>query len=198
MWLKPSILDRTLPLIEVERLDRELALLGRGSGPIRLRLGEAIEALGRSGGHHELGFSSMDGYALERCKRPGRYVGEARAMARRLEKLPKIREALRAGEILWSMAELLSRRAMPEDEGARLEEAHGRTVRAMRAALSPQGASVEPDDEEVPMRTLTVTVSAADAWALECARTLVGEMGAGKTDEEVSYALLAEGTTTLE
>ena len=44
----------------VEGLDGELVRLGRGVAALRLRVGEALEALARSGGHHELGFSSLE------------------------------------------------------------------------------------------------------------------------------------------
>ncbi|HEV8247244.1 MAG TPA: hypothetical protein VGP93_15810, partial [Polyangiaceae bacterium] len=58
---------------EVVRLDAELIRLGRGVAALRLRVGEALEALGSSGGHHELGFSSLEAYARERCEQSGRW-----------------------------------------------------------------------------------------------------------------------------
>lgn len=62
------------------RLDVELAELSIQDTAARLRLGQALEVLGR-GGHFELGFSSLSAYALERCERGARWVQAARCLA---------------------------------------------------------------------------------------------------------------------
>ena len=59
-------------LKSLERLDLELARLARSSGMLRVELGDGLEALARVGGHHELGFATVEGYALERCERSAR------------------------------------------------------------------------------------------------------------------------------
>src|SRR3970040_1380449 len=69
---------------EVLRLDAELVRLGRGVAALRLGVGTALEALSASGGHHELGFSSLEAYARERCERTGRWAADTRALARRV------------------------------------------------------------------------------------------------------------------
>jgi len=135
-------------------------------------------------------------YSLERCERSGRWAAESRAMARRLAKLPAIRAALASGAISWSMAEVISRRASPESEEAILEDAKTATVRAMRTRLPAKASDPDPE-EDPPMRTLTVTMSASDAWALECTRQLVQAIEGNRSDESVVYALLAEGETTM-
>jgi hypothetical protein len=94
---------------ELERVDRELSLSAREDAALRLRLGQVLEALGRSGGCAALGFSSLSAYALERCERSARWVEAARCLARRLEALPRLRAAVAAGQISWSMGELLAR-----------------------------------------------------------------------------------------
>src|SRR5215203_3133680 len=102
----------------IEALDRALAGLSWKGGALRFQLGVGLEALGRSGGHHELGFSSVEAYALERCERSARWVQVSRSLARRLEELPAIRDALVVGDIGFSMAELRAKVARAEDETA--------------------------------------------------------------------------------
>src|SRR5262245_41443207 len=103
---------------------------------VRLAVGAALEALSSRGGHYELGFSSFEAYARERCQRTGRWAADTRALSRRLESLPLMREALRSGAIGWSTAELLARHASAESELAWLEKARGVTVRELRALLA--------------------------------------------------------------
>jgi hypothetical protein len=129
-----------LPEDELARVDTELEALARAESALRLRLGQALEVLGR-GGHFELGFSSLGGYALERCERSVRWVEAARCLARRLESLPQLRRAVAFGAVSWSMAEVLVRVAQAEDESAWLEAAHGRTVREMRARVADSSAA---------------------------------------------------------
>jgi hypothetical protein len=82
----------------VDQLDAKLASLARAEAPLRLRLGQALEALGH-GGHFELGFSSVAAYALERCDRSVRWAEAARCLARRVERLPALRRAIAHGKV---------------------------------------------------------------------------------------------------
>ena len=124
------------PAREIAQLDAELYRLARGAGRLRLRIGQALHRL--ADGVHELGFSTLGAYALERCCRGGRWAAESRTLARRLQSLPHLEKALEAGSIGWSMAELLARHATPQTEAALLQVARGKSVQAMRIALSPQ------------------------------------------------------------
>jgi hypothetical protein len=121
--------------VELERLDASLASLARGEAALRLRLGQALEVLGR-GGVFSLGFSSLAAYALERCERSVRWAEGARCLARRVEVLPRLREALAAGRMSWSMAEVVARVATPADEVRWIEMAASRTVRQMRLLVA--------------------------------------------------------------
>ena len=125
-----------VPRSELVRLDAELARRARAGGASRLRLGEALERLGSSGWHHELGFSSMAAYAQQACGRSGRWAGDARAVARNVAPLAKIRAALRSGRISWSMAQLLCRHATSDTQDLLLEASDGRTERPMKAWLA--------------------------------------------------------------
>ena len=119
----------------VEALDEELSRVARNAGSLRLGLGDGLERLARNGGHHELGFSSIEAYALERCERSARWVQTSRALARRLEELPGVRRALAAGRVSFCMAQVIARLATAGDENVWLAEARTRTVRQMRALV---------------------------------------------------------------
>ena len=68
----------TLPPSEIAKLDAELYRLSRGAGRLRLRIGQALHRLAE--GIHELGFSTLGAYALERCNRGGRWAAETRTL----------------------------------------------------------------------------------------------------------------------
>jgi hypothetical protein len=105
-----------LPYEEVLRIDRDLRRLGKGAAAQRLLLGRALERLSAQGWYSQLGFSCVEGYALERCSRTGAWAQETLLLTRRLEQLPELREALVSGEVKWSMAILVSRAATPATE----------------------------------------------------------------------------------
>jgi hypothetical protein len=50
-------------------MDGALAYLGRCEAQLRFRIAELLDALHVAHGHHELGFSSIDAYVMERCRR---------------------------------------------------------------------------------------------------------------------------------
>jgi len=197
---------------DLNQLDAELHRLARGAGRLRLRIGQALHRLGE--GIHELGFSSLGAYALERCNRGARWAAETRTLARRLCSLPQLTDALESGAIGWSMAELLARHATAQTEAALLQIARGKTVAAMRIALSPQqsagslgqprstGSPVSPpeprlDDDEELARTLSLTLPVEEAWALEATRMMVEHMDGKSTGAHFLESLLAEATISL-
>jgi hypothetical protein len=102
-------------------------------------------------------------------------------------------KALEAGSIGWSMAELLARHATPQTEAALLQVARGKSVQAMRVALSPH----EPHDDDELARTLSLTLPLEEAWALEATRMMVEHMDGKCTGGHFLESLLAEGTISL-
>jgi len=159
----------------IEEVDARLVSLARGEAALRLRLGQVLEVLGR-GAVFELGFSSLGAYAVERCERSVRWAETARCLARRVEVLPLLREAIAVGSISWSMAEVLARVATPADEAQWLEIAASRTVRQVRALVCRPEASGAANAS---------TKSSGGAAALVCART-TGEVGQPETGEGVA------------
>ena len=133
----------------------------------------------------------MGAYALERCNRGGRWAAESRTLARRLQSLPQLTQALESGSIGWCMAELLARHATPQTEAALLTIARGQTVQSMRLAFArerapknkaesdAQGAPPtecdDPDEDDLT-RTLSLTLPVEEAWALEATRMMVEHM----------------------
>jgi hypothetical protein len=180
---------------EVVRLDAELAALCAQDAAARLRLGQALEVLGR-GGCFDLGFSSLSAYGLERCERGARWVQAARCLARRLEVLPQLRNAVAAGEVSWSQGELVARVARPEDEAQWLALAKQHTVREMRGLVSASLPTAEPNEADEETCTLVCTVDREDAWLFEATRTLLDQLGTHTAADQLE-ALLAEGQGTL-
>jgi hypothetical protein len=194
---------------EAQRLDASLAALAREETALRLRLGQALEVLGR-GGVFDLGFSSLAGYASERCERSVRWAEGARCLARRVEKLPELRRAMATGAMSWTMGELLARTARPEDEVHWIEAAQTRTVRQMRGLVAKAISAVshaplaetneldagESDDDGSDNCTLTRTVNREDAWLFEATRSLLDLLGVRGGDAQLE-ALLAEAQGLL-
>ncbi len=195
----------TCPLERLEKLDAELARRSCEAGRLRFEMGVGLDLLDRSGGHHALGFSSIEAYALERCERSASWCQQARRLARRLEGLPALAEALTSGSLSWSMAAVLATVASPDDADFWLAEASRRTVREMKAlvlekrGVAQEGETLEAEAEaevEADLRTLTLTVPREDAWCFEQAKLLGRHLGE-RTNVDFVRGLVAESTSTL-
>jgi hypothetical protein len=167
-----------LPYEELLRIDVELRRLAKGAAAQRLLLGRALERLSTQGWHSQLGFSSVEGYALERCSRTGAWAQETLLLTRRLRPLPELEAALISGEVKWSTASLLARVATPASEAGLLQQAKRSTVRAMRAQLAqlaaegrrageceaarPEGENAEATDGRCAAGSSGATEAAAD------------------------------------
>ncbi|HEU4577790.1 MAG TPA: HNH endonuclease signature motif containing protein [Polyangiaceae bacterium] len=151
----------------------------------------------RKGYQFALGFSSLAAYGLERCERGARWVEVSCCVARRLERLPRLRRALALGSVSWSVAELLARVALPEDEVEWLSLARRRTVRELRLDVAKHRPELEVLTEEKESKCwLTFTLDREEAWLLEATRALMARLGVGVAEEQVE-ALLAEAHTAL-
>jgi hypothetical protein len=182
--------------------DAQLARLSRTAARDRLRLGEALLALADADGHHELGFSSLEAYALERCERGSRWARSSRSLARALRDrgLVHIRRALRTGAVGWSMAELLAKHATAETELDLLLASASKTVRQMKATLEPKPADAadDLDDEDEPERTTSRTVGRTELQIVEATRMLMELFdGHAPSDEAFVDALLGEAQSSL-
>ncbi len=119
---------------QLVELDGRIHRLASSHGRLRLRVGQAL-AMNDASQHHEYGFSSFDAYTVERLSVTGRWAADTRALASRLEPLPRIRAALEGGTISWCMADVLARDATAETKESILDEACHETIRTMRERL---------------------------------------------------------------
>lgn len=90
-----------VPAVQVssEAAHERLVTLVRGRSRARLELGRAVDALARRSGHHEVGYSSVGAYVLQRTGLSTRLVEESRTLVRRLfddPGLPELADALGA------------------------------------------------------------------------------------------------------
>ncbi len=177
-------------------MDIRLAQLGRGVGAMRFRIGEGLSKLEALGGIQALGFPTLESYAREALGRSGRWGADARALARRLERLPALRVALVSGALTTSMVELVARVATPDDDAEWAERARNMTVRGLRVLLKAERLVEVEDDTTVPRSTLTLQVDRVEAWAFERARAMVEAVGATRGDGVIE-AMLAEGLGEL-
>ena len=143
-----------------------------------------------------LGFPTLESYAREALGRSGRWGGDARALARRLQTLPKLRAALVSGVLSTSMAELVARVATPEDEVAWVARARAMTVRAMRVHLRSERSVALEEDVAVARTSIAVTVTRVELLAFERARMIVEAVGATRGEGAIE-AMLAEGLGEL-
>ncbi len=180
-------------------LHHELVQLTRGLGGLRLAIADGVERLESLGGVRALGFPNVDAWARERLGRSGRWLGDARTLARRLAKLPLLRELYLSGKLSTSKVELLARHLVRGDRSDRLgdEEADAialaasLTVQTLRRRLGGCG-----DDARRTWVTLTRHVERLDAVAFEGAIRLMNALGEPTRSAAVE-GLLAEGLTTL-
>ncbi len=176
-------------------LDREIARLARMGGAHRLRLGQALVELERRGWHHQLGFSSVGAYVVERCGQSVRCGLESCALARKLQDLPVLRAALAGATLSWSMVQLLARRATPETEAGLAAQAAGSTVRRMRKLLQEDDAQTSSPDED--HATISIAMSVTDAWLLEHTGWLFQLVEPKVNKDQFVHWLVAEGLTSL-
>ena len=185
-------------------LHLELVRLTRGIGGLRLAIADGIERLEALGGVHWLGFPGVDTYARERLGRSGRWVGDARTLARRLAGLPLLREAYLSGRLSTSQVELLARhlvrgdRSDPLDEEEAIASSASLTVRDLRRRLGGREGDVcdACNGERRRFVRLTRHVERLDAVAFEGAIRLMEALGE-TTRSAAIEGLLAEGLATL-
>src|SRR5690606_29521590 len=106
-----STVGTALPFPTIRNLDEKALELARGGVRLRLALGEALDVFATRSLHHELGFSSLSAYALERCELGARFVSDSVAVARLLERNSLVRDQLTGGKLGWSRAELIAKLA---------------------------------------------------------------------------------------
>jgi hypothetical protein len=167
---------------------RELAAARAAARPL---LGALAAELLRRGLVETLGYRSLGDFARERLGVGARAVREWARVHERLAGLPRLREAVLAGEVSWAVARAVVALATPETEAACLETVRGRTLRAVLAIvaavraseatpaagdLEAVGDAADEEAERVRVR-LGANEREASYWyaAVELARRVAGE-----------------------
>jgi hypothetical protein len=189
----------------------ELLRLVRGEGALRLALGEGLLALEKCGGWKSLGYPTLDAYARERLGRSGRWISDARALARRLLEFPDfrpLRQALVEGRLSVSKVELVLKlvSGLTEQPVAQVvEAARYLSVKQLRRLVRHlEGRAFESGDgDERPNAWVTLTrqVDPVDLMAFEYVLKLImgiSNMPGGDISraQAVEY-VLAEGMVSL-
>jgi hypothetical protein len=159
----------------------------------------------RQRAYEKLGFRCLGDWSRERIGIGARAVAEWARVCRALRELPRLRGAVLAGEISWTVARRIVGLATPANEAACLATVRGRSVRAVeamigavRAAEAPAGAPGETGAEEGERVRVRIPCPArlATKWAaaLELARRVSGEE---LSPWEAAEAIAAEAASAV-
>jgi len=166
---RPSL--TALTFLRGRDADGRLRELIREHARARPRLAALAEAVVRTRAHEALGFRSLGDWSLERIGVGARAVSEWARVWRRLREVPRLRAAVLAGEISWTVARKIVGIATPENEEACLATVRGRTVHAVEAMLdavheeeSAAVAAEEPDDGDRVRVPIECSQRLATAW----------------------------------
>ncbi len=183
--------------------DGRLRELVRARAMMRPRLGALAEAVVQRRAYESLGFRSLGDWSRERIGVGARAVSEWARVWRALRELPRLRAAVLAGDVSWTVARKIVAFATPENEAECLETVRGRTVRAVeamieavRAAEEPAGASEADDHAERVRVRIECSPRLATKWAaaVELARRVSGE---ALSTSEAAEAIAAEAASAL-
>ena len=128
-------------------------------------------AMGERRGYEKFGFSDIYYYAEARFGFSPRKTRYLLHLAQRLQRLPRIKEALAQGRLGWSKASRVARVATSEDEAMWLDSALSLSVRELDRKINEQRDAVG-----VKIRAW-LTQDQAAVWenALEVCRRMTGE-----------------------
>jgi hypothetical protein len=117
-------------------LDGVLRGLSRSLSRHELELSQLVLQFHRADGWRQLGYASEAQYASERLGMSRSSFVARRALALRLEKLPRVAEALGAGQLGVEAALQAVRVAAPGTEAAWVERAQQRTIKHLREEVA--------------------------------------------------------------
>ena len=143
--------------------------------------------------HRMLGFANFAQYAERVLGYTPRITDERLRVARALETLPELAQALETGSLCWTAVRELTRVATPKTERQWLRAARGRTVREIETLVSghkPGDEPGEPKDPEMQKHALHFDVR-AETLALfrEAADQLRREAGEALDDDALLLAM---------
>ena len=154
--LAPSGPSRWRPALEPETVSdwchvhERIVGLGAERAAHERELGRWLRAAERLGVHARTGFSSLHEYAERILGLTGRQLEERLRVARALDELPLLDQALASGALCWSAVRELSRVATAETEQAWLDWAKGRRSRQIEQAVAERRRGDRPHDRPDP------------------------------------------------
>ena len=161
--------------------DGRLRELSAQRARVRPVLGALAAAVLERCAFEPLGFRCLGDWSRERIGVGARTLREWARVERALAELPRLRAAVRAGEVSWTVVRKIVGIVTPETEAACLATVRGRTVRAvealLRAVAGPAEGSADAEEEDRVSVRVVCPRRVAVKWAaaLELARRMAGE-----------------------
>src|SRR5690606_18325305 len=136
--------------LDWKQAHQALIELSRARGALDAEEGTLLLAALRSGTHRRLGYASFAEYIERSFGHGSRWTQERLRVAEALERLPRMKAALGAGELVWSAVRELTRVATPDNEAQWLEVTAGRSVRDIERLVAGHAPGARPDDPPEP------------------------------------------------
>jgi hypothetical protein len=175
---------------ESDAAETVLAQSARFLGALELAIGDGLLALEVGDRLVSLGFSSAKDYARERLDVRERTAQAMARLARELRTRPRLRAAVRAGEVRVRAAQTVLPVARGEAEAEWVERARHETVRALEKAV--RAARVGGDEGDEEWTTLRVRLSAEDRATVDEALAVAGAVLPGARRPERLEAMAQE------
>ena len=157
--------------LSIAELDQRLEQAVQENDRSERLICDYLLAMGERRGYEKFGFSDIYYYAEARFGFSPRKTRYLLHLAQRLQRLPRIKEALAQGRLGWSKASRVARVATSEDEAMWLDSALSLSVRELDRKINEQRDAVG-----VKIRAW-LTQDQAAVWenALEVCRRMTGE-----------------------
>jgi hypothetical protein len=151
--------------------------------------------------HRRFGCASLAEYVERRLGLSARELREKLRVARALETLPALGEALGTGDLSWSAVRELTRVATPETEAEWLAFSHGRTVRQLERKVALHQRGDRPRSPRLHAhapRRVVFEVLPEDLSTLRAAMDVLWqELGGGKESPTPGKLLVAMAEVVL-
>jgi hypothetical protein len=174
-------------------IDRDLRAIAKQRGALDANEAMLLRAAVREEIWHELGKASLLEYLEDVLGYSPRAASERVRVARALEDLPAMAEALATGALHWSAVRELTRIVTPMTEAEWLADARGKNLRQIEQAVAGRKRGDKPTDPEEPdlrPRTVSFEVRPATFALLRQARQILAhERGELLDDDSLVTAM---------
>jgi hypothetical protein len=153
-WRLPRIRDLATARQVALGIHMALVNVASGRGALDIAIAESLAALSVGFRAMNLRFSNVYDYAREELGINASTAAKMERLARRLQGLPKIRDAVRRGDLTVRKAEIIARVARPENEACWLLRAKDSTVRGLRAEVETSPEPTKRSGSASPRRSI--------------------------------------------